>query len=725
VTETTLLQQEKAAPPRRSRFVLSVTTHGLAAFLAASLLFGIQPWAARVLSPAFGGSASVWLTSLLFFQFSVAIGYFFAHQLARFFSGRLHQFLHLICLVLVLTLFFPPSGMNAAAGDLPPSVAVLAFLMFSLGLPIMLTAATTPTLHTWLARSHQFERPYFLYAASNAGSLFGLLAYPTLIEPWFGVDDQRYLWTGIAAALAISLVGCIAIGKPQTMVVERTTTSRDPRAWRWWLFSFVPTSLLYGVTSYLTADIASVPLLWIAPLGLYLATYIVAFAKRGSSLTVDGKWTPVVLFALAVLEITHSGVPAIRLLHLCGFTYLALHFHSRLSQAKPEDGNATSFYLWVSLGGLSAGLLHSLVGPALLDGPFEYAFTLGLSLVLVPAPRGINYSTSTRRALHLLMFFTLLIIFANAPGTLIAKIVTATIMGATFWIALASPNLANAMLALFLWSLLSYPGHTRVIERHRTFYGSHTVEERQIEGRSFLVLSHGGVVHGLQDSSKLAKRKPRGYYHPSGPYGEVHHALKPSRTGVIGLGIGSIALYGKEGDSTQFFEIDPMVVQLAKASFDSLARAQGETEVVVGDGRISLAKVPNASFDLLVIDAFDSSSIPVHLLTREALQLYTEKIAPGGRLLIHTSNRALDIHRVVAGGLEAISWHHRAKRFEPDGNEKQDGAFAASWLIAAQDANALAPFSKNDGWSEVNNGVLWTDQRSSLWEAITIGPIEL
>lgn len=685
--------------------------HATTSFAAATLLFAVQPWAAKQLLPHFGGSASVWLTTLLFFQGAVLLGYLYAHVMAgapRLVHAGLFAFAALAL----------PVGFGEVGSQLPAALQVLGELALGVGVVVVLLSATTPLMHRWLAGDSDRRETFALYAASNAGSLLGLLAYPLLVEPWVGLADQTSVWRGLSVGVAVLLIG--AAFQPRLADPHEEKAAGEPgNAGRWFVQAFVPASLLYGFTAFLTREIAAVPLLWVLPLALYLLTFIFAFSESGRRLPDAFHWAgPALLYATALATVVWPASIATLVLHLIAFVLFAAYFHGELSAARPPSTEATRYYLWISFAGVAAGVFNAILAPLSFDAALEYPLTYALALILLPASYATRLSPLTRRLLHGVMMVVLAVAFAIAPGDIGAKVGAASMMGLAFVAALAFPALSHVMLAMFLGAVLSYPGGVEVIERGRSFYSTHVVEEHAIDGKAYLALAVGLTQHGLE--LRDGPFEPLGYYHPAGPCGDVFSQVlrehDDARIAVVGLGIGSMSLYAGPDDRMTFFELDSEVVRLARSTFRTLSASKGDVDITVADGRRGLAESPG-SFDLIVIDAFSSDAIPTHLLTREAFGVYGAKLNPGGLLLLHTSNRYLDIDRVAVGGLESAGWTHRQRRWTPP-DDGPAGAWPSSWVVAAPPGGALGSMKDRRDWQTLRSDVVWTDDYSSLLDAI-------
>jgi hypothetical protein len=677
----------------------------LAAFAAAILagaflVFIVQPLAAKLLLPRFGGSPAVWTTSLLFFQAALLVGYGWAH-LTTSRLGRRGQPVAQIALLMVALVVLPIAlpAWTTPPTDMEPAVWLLLVLAAAVGLPYVAVTTASPVLQRWFSwTDHPFSAdPYFLYAAGNIGSLGGLLAYPFLVEPNLSVADQAAMWTAGYVLFVVLTVAAMVLlarhGRPTTTAptvaasTASTTVSDDAgstveeapaeledaaptmrRRLSWIAMAFVPSSLMLGVTTFITADLAAVPLLWVLPLSLYLLTFILAFSPRNPL-------TPrlmALLLPVAVVALSAALVGAIDLstgalvaLDLGVFFVAAMLAHGRLAADRPGPSRLTEFYFLLALGGALGGVFNALLAPVLFDTVIEYPLAIVLALFLRPA-RPATDARAERRA----RLLDLVVPTAVLVGTLVALVLASRVLGiGGEGLSLVLSGIAVGLLVLvrrpvrFALSigvilLLPLVVGQGTVTVERSFYGVNRVEDHG----DLRLLIHGTTNHGGQHLDEARAREPLTYYHRSGPFGrtlEAYRALHPGpiRFGVIGLGAGGIAAYARPGDEITFFEIDPAVVRIAQdpALFTYLSGAPEPVRVVVGDGRLTLTAEPDRSLDVLILDAFSGDAPPAHLLTLEALGLYESKIAPGGLLLANVSNRYLDLPAVMETGLAAMS----------------------------------------------------------------------
>jgi hypothetical protein len=739
----------------------------LASFVAAALLFAVQPMAAKMALPLLGGSASVWTMCMLFFQAGLLAGYGWAHVLGRRFSLRTQVALHAALGVAAL-LFLPPV---LAATSLPPVDAspvpwLLGALAGSFAVPYATLAATGPLIQRWFsATDHRSASdPYFLYAASNAGSFAGLLAYPLVVERVLplhaggGHASQAGAWSFGFGALMVLLVatGAWAARRPGAPAEEEAAAEAVP--WtarlRWALLAFVPSSAVLGATQYLTSNIAAVPLFWIVPLALYLLTFVVAFSPRVRlSMSTLGIVLGVLLL-VATAEF-HEGA------HLFGRMSFAVHLavvvaagllcHGRLAAARPARSRLTEYYLWIAAGGCLGGLFNAILAPLLFDSIAEYPIALALAAFLVPDPSRAGRTARGRAAAWAGDALAALAVAGSVA--LAARLVPTTAEGAQ-WIravTLGVPSLlalavigwprrfavAVAVLLALTWTSVRSPWSA--LYRERTFYGVHRIVETKGPGvqvvgadgqprvvaQELHVLIDGSTRHGAQSLDPLRRRIPTTYFHPSGPLGDIERGLRArgpiAEVGIIGLGAGTVAAYGEPGEHITYFEIDPAVARIAEnpAWFTYLSDSRASVSVVLGDGRRRIAECADGRFDLIILDAFSSDAIPVHLLTREAVALYLRKLKPGGCLALHLTNGYLALEPVVAAiaadlGVPAAVKYDLTRTPEQDFEAKD----FAKWAVMAQAPADALPVGEAEGWARTATAVpstyLWTDDRSNL-----------
>ena len=730
-----------AATAASSRSPPPLRLYGVAVFAAAWLVFWIQPLAARGVLPVLGGSPAVWNTAMVFFQAALLAGYALAHILVRCLSS-VGQLIVLAALWAGVALMTIPVGGPRFLGEtpagLPPTLWLLGTLAGALGLAFVAASSLTPLVQAWLARAGAGTAstdPYFLYSASNAGSAGALIAYPFVLEAFLELDLQAWLWTvaffGLVPFLLVLWLASVPGRAPAPAVVPAAAgpSARLP-AVRILALAAVPSALLLALTRYLTTDVASVPLLWIVPLVLYLASFVHAFARRdliphriATRLVAPG------LIALSVIHLLTRSILVFGLAHLLVFTLAALYCHGALARLRPPASDLTRFYLLISTGGLVGGLLVALIAPLVFVDVYEYPITLALVAALLPA------APAALRRVHLL-------VATLALGAVVGGLSAihgidgdsggglSPLMFGSFLalVALAAPALlvlrarpallAVALLAIFLVpSAVSRSGDVQVA-RTRTFFGVYRIVE--VDGvRSF---HHGTTLHGSQWARADGTIESRSTYYGIGtPYFELLSSLarrpSPVVIGLAGLGTGSLACYVRPGDVVRVYEIDPVVVNLARKHFAALRDCAPDAVVSVGDARLVLER-EQASLDFLALDTFSSDAIPVHLLTLEAFHTYLRVLAPDGVLAVHISNRHLDLEPVLAALAERTGLVARIKRYRSSGDMPSHWPSASSDVVVlASHERTLRALELDDGWVPLGSPDrvrIWTDDYTSI-----------
>jgi hypothetical protein len=702
-----------------------LSSYAATLFLSAGLVFLVQPMITKMVLPQLGGSPSVWNTCMCFFQASLLLGYGYAHVLATRFDERSQVVIHAI--VLTAAAVFLPLDL---AGATPPAEGSPAFWLIarlgvSVGPPFFAVSATAPLLQRWFSQSDHRAAgdPYFLYAASNAGSLIALVAYPLLVEPNLSLWQQSHGWSAGFALLAAGIIACWRGHRSRAIaaapVAEHTACPALIDQLRWIACAFVPSSLLLAVTNHITTDIASAPLLWVIPLALYLLTFILAFARRPllpHDLVV--RLQPLLIIPLVVIAAAiHSIWPLF--LHLAAFFITALLCHGELALGRPPVRDLTRFYLLVSLGGVLGGIFNAVIAPALFPDIWEYPLMLVAACLIRPAAAG-----GGRVALWGDLAF---------PGLLLAGLaVLFGAAGAPAWLGAAGLALAGIALLQFSARRLRFAlgvaacllvEHVAASEdvqaTARSFFGVYHV--RLIDGGAVRVLQHGTTIHGAESTQPGSETVPMSYYGRTGPFGRFFAAIprRPAgQIGIVGLGTGVLGCYARPGEEWTFHEIDPEVAKLAgdPSLFQFLGKCGNHPKIVLGDARLTLQGVADGHYDVLVIDAFTSDSIPLHLLTRAALALYRAKLAPDGVVLFHISNRYLDLAPVVAALAEDAGMPARHTLYVPP--EPSSIAQVGTEVMAVgQPGHDLDFLDAAAGWETPGpapRSALWTDQRSDI-----------
>lgn len=669
-------------PPRAA--AAEIASFAATIFASSSLLFLIQPMLAKQMLPWFGGGASVWTTCLVFYQSLLLLGYLYAHGSVRRLSRRWQAILHLVLLAAgVIVIFLPTSAQARPAAVSAPVYESLRLLVRSIGLPYFLLSSTTPLLQAWYARTTRAVLPYRLFALSNLASLLALMAYPFAVEPLAGLESQMNAWRALYAGFTVlcGLAAVLAFRKPGEIAGD---ASAQPEAFRWhgrrsltWIaLSACSCALLMAVTNGLSQNIAPVPLLWIAPLALYLISFVLCFNRDGMfKAAVYRLLVPLALIGLIWTNAgAEVGVLAATGLCLACLFVLCMFCHAQLSALKPGVGDLTSFYLCVSAGGAIGGIFVGLLAPALFSSVFELQITVSACLVL---SLRCLYDYRSR-------------VFLLACGILA---ITA------------------------LWTVQVLLDEGTVTWRGRNFYGALAVREAPTPafgGSQVRTLLHGRVLHGGQVLSEAARREPTFYYgRESGGGIALARPMASHRAGVVGLGAGTLASYGRPGDYYRFYELDPLVAQLARSQFTYLQDSRARVDVVLGDGRLSLEREPGQRFDTLILDAFSGDSIPVHLLTEEAFRCYYRHLAPGGILAVHVSSDFVDLRPVVADLAAASS--RRALLVQSAGSVERQSSRAA-WILVSENREFLREVSRRPGaeFLAPSGRRPWTDQFSNV-----------
>jgi spermidine synthase len=730
-----------AAPPAPGTGAL-LAVFTAAVFLSAFLLFLVQPMFGKMVLPLLGGSPAVWNTCMLFFQAALLGGYLYAHLSSRW-TVRRQALVHLALLALA-ALALPVSVRDAAPpGGGAPIPWLLGLMSLTVGAPFLVLAGTGVVLQRWFSRSGhpQAAEPYQLYAASNLGSALALIAYPFLMEPRMRLAGQSGAWTLGYGFLALLIAACAwRVWKTADVAAPASTESaaagdtdavapvtvRDRLIWTG--LAFVPSSLLLAVTTYVTTDLSPAPLLWVVPLALYLLTFTLVFARRPP---IRHAWMVAVhpsAVAVAVLLLATGYVkqPAFAVpLHLLALFIISMTAHGELAARRPHARYLTEFYLWISVGGVLGGVFNALVAPVVFDNVWEYPVVLALACLARPWPtekmdvRGHVYAAVRAGAFAYALIYlsrtdvlspTVFIIV----GAVLINLLNVGLGRTPGWL------MACIATALFVraYATITEPG---VLLAERTFFGRYKVMEYEHQG-GFHVLRHGSTLHGAQSRVPERRRVPLTYYLQRGPLGQIFFASVmregERRVAVVGLGTGTTAAYASPGEQWTFYEIDPGIERIARdtAYFTYLADAPVQTRVVLGDARLSLAADSAARYDLILLDAFSSDAIPVHLVTREALDTYLSRLAPGGIIAFHVSNRYLDLEPVVAALARDRGLVARAGQGPRD---RAANAYESNstWIALARRREDLSQLATARDWwnprlrADVET---WTDDYSSL-----------
>lgn len=701
----------------------------LTIFLSSALLFLVQPMVARIILPAYGGTASVWTSSELFFQFVLLLGYGYAHLSTRKIGLRRQPWIHIpLMAVAMLTLPFATRVAGGAEGENSPVLRLLGQLAVMVGLAFFVVSAGAPLIQRWFAETKDphAKDPYFLYSASNLGSMVALLAYPVLVEPHLRLSDQARLWWGGFAGLMLLMAMCAIVlsknRRPEVLENEADETDQDrlidqtvaesgqpeittAMRLKWITLAAIPSSLLLGVTAYVSTNIAPIPLLWVVPLAIYLLTFILAFANKPLLTSKPlGRLSGILIPTLMVAVVMEAFMPLLSFLHVGVFFVVAWMCHAMLSESRPRAKHLTEFYFWMSVGGVVGGAFNALVAPVIFNTLFEYPLALIAAAVVMPAYRPGFKRTSIDFAYPLgVAFVTAVIVLITKATMEPSQLRTGIGVGVPALLCyLAVDRPQRFAMSLFgmvvVANGLGIASTDPIKLSERSFFGVHRVMFYG-EHQRFHQLTHGNTKHGIQDFDNPTV--PLTYYHPSGPIGAVFKAysgpFKKENVALIGLGVGSLAAYGEPGQNMTFFEIDPTVKALATnpTYFTYVRDSKAKVDIVLGDGRLELAKEPDGRYGLIVLDAFSSDSIPVHLLTEEAAKMYLSKLAPDGILAYHISNRYLELDGVVAAIARDLGL---VTYVDVDGITDQEakvGKTASIWMVLARKQDDLARLVKS------------------------------
>ncbi len=718
-------------------------------FLSGFLLFLVEPMAARMVLPILGGVPMVWNGCVVFFQIVMLAGYGYALGASRWLRLRHHVLLHAAVLATPAAVL---PFMIQAGSSRPPEGNPLAWLLLllagSIGLPFFVLSTSASVFQHWLSRTdHPSARdPYFLYSSSNFGCLLALASYPIIVEPLFTLREQTRFWTIGYAEFVVLALGCAAFawrrnapvssdaateGAVATMATSVTTMRRA----RWVALAFVPSSLMLAVTTYVSTDIAAVPLLWILPLALYLLTFALAFGRHSAAVGgVARRILPLLVVPLALFMVAKVRAPlgAIVSLHLAAFGVMALNCHVDLANDRPDASRLTEFYFWVSLGGMLGGLFNTLAAPLLFDSIVEYPLVVMIACLLFrmsgssTLPRAVRADAIVPLAVGGLTAGILIILSGRGAPLAIQVAALSVPALVTFSQRRQSRRFGYCVAALTVASLVFGNASERVLYATRTFFGVYRVSE-DLTGR-YHGLAHGTTLHGMQALAPERRGEALTYFHTTGPFGQAWKGLPSTVTsgdiGVVGLGIGTLGSYARPAQRWTFFEIDPAIERIARTpEYFSFMDACGDRcRVVIGDARISLARVPEHAYSLLVLDAFSSDSIPMHLMTQEAFSLYLSRLAPHGALVMHISNRHLRLAPVVAR-LAASQGLTALQQIDAMGPGWPEGKSESHWIVMSRNRGDLELLASDRRWQPLVAGAstpLWTDDFSNILGVLSV-----
>jgi hypothetical protein len=729
-----------AAQAGLRRLLLPAMTAAI--FLSAALLFAVQPMFTKMVLPRLGGAPQVWSVAMVFFQAALLAGYGYAHLLTRYAPGRPSVFIHIgVMVVAALTL---PLSIASGWGR-PPEVGeafwLLGLFAVSIGLPFFALAANSPLLQAWFARTDHpaAKDPYFLYAASNIGSFLALVSYPLALEPLVRLTDQSRLWSAGFCLLILLIAGCGYVlwrlpDHPPAATIDDGAETAAP-TWRdaaiWIGLAAVPSGLLVAVTANISTDVAAVPLLWVVPLALYLLTFVIVFSRRP---IIPHRFVvalqPLFVIALVAVIIFEpiKNIVWVIVLHISVFFVCTLLCHGELAKRRPAPRYLTGFYMWMSFGGMVGGIAAGLAAPYTFNWIAEYPILIALAVLCRPGlalPKArweqvVFFGAIAAAALMLVVFrYYQIDVDEKVHNWVVAGLLFVTVL---FW----WDPLPFAAIIAFVLLANHQIMEDATAKTVRSFFGVHKITETA-DGR-FRLLSHGTTLHGGQqirdaDGKPITGRpKPTMYYYDGSAIAQVLDAArshkKPIRYAVIGLGTGSLSCRAEPGDTVNYYEIDPAIIRISKnpENFSFLTDC-GPVPITIGDARLTLAEAPDGIYDAIIVDAFTSDAIPIHLLTREAMEIYLKKLTPNGIVAIHVSNRHLELASVVAGIANDNGMVSRVNEGADVVENDADYIFLGTVVVAARRDEDFGPIAKSDAWELQGpdpDQWVWTDDYSNI-----------
>ena len=688
---------------------------------------------AKMLLPLLGGTPAVWNTCMLFFQVLLLAGYSYVLLITSRIGVRKQAVVHgAILLLSCLYLFLASAGNPGSISETSnPALWLFVYLIGAIGLPVFLISTTSPLLQKWFTHVSASD-PYFLFAVSNGGSLVALISYPLFLERAFTLSRQHQIWTVMYVVFSMLTLACMFVlwksepAKPEQVRKRALPPLSMKRRLYWILLAFIPSSLLFGVTTYITTEIAPTPLLWTIPLALYLLTFILAFARRNilpervASTTLAGL---ALLLTLALVANATEPTALIVLLHLCFLFVAGMVCHNKLATDRPDAARLPEFYLCVAIGGMLGGLFNTLIAPVIFKTIVEYPLAIVLACLIRQRDRDINRFDFLLPACMALVTIGL--------ALLVDRYDVSTVVGVAivFGIPLVIINhhfrsrpvrFALAIGAVMIGSIVYSEIQNRTLHDERNFFGTLSVRfDRESATRT---LYHGNTIHGRQFIDPNHECEPLSYFHRDGPLGQIFEAFNANayspNVAIVGLGTGSMAGYARPNQDWTFYEINPAVAGIAQTTeyFTYLEKcAAAPVKIVLGDARLKLQNAPDHHYGLIVLDAFNSDAIPIHLLTEEAISLYLSKLATGGMIAFHISNRSLKLDTVLAD---------LAKRNNSISLRRVDGEYnpvtgkdPSEWLVMAQHSPAFDTLAQKPNWRLLEGraqSVAWTDDFSNI-----------
>jgi tRNA A58 N-methylase Trm61 len=734
----------------RNRLVLLVYTASI--FVSALLLFSVQPLFAKMVLPRLGGSPAVWSVAMVFFQSLLLAGYVYAHVLMRIKSRVIPILVHVALLIVAFSTL--PLAIAARWGDPPTSgyaLWLLGLFVASIGLPFFALAANNPLLQAWFVRTGHPDGadPYFLYASSNIGSFLALLSYPLVLEPVFTLRTQNLIWTGGYGLLIVLIAasGFLLWRAPASVAVTGAAESDAPApSWllraRWVFLAAVPSGLLIAVTAHISTDVAAAPLLWVLPLSLYLLTWVLVFQSRP---LLPHKWVlmaqPAAIAGIIVLLAIGGEQNLLLTLggHQVCFFVIAMACHGELARTRPPAKYLTGFYVALSFGGMIGGLFAGLIAPNVFSWVAEYPILVVLAALCRP-PASERWPRLSRLFWPLVVMLALvLIVPSQMKGEVFDwfeenRVYVAggvAVFGMLLALVLNTARLKLAvMAALALVLIRIYPAEDGRVDTVRSFFGVHKI--LTTPHGQYHVLMHGTTIHGAQkitndDGTKVEGRpEPITYYHKDGGIGQAVTAIRerkgaPLRVAAIGVGSGTLTCAAAPGETWKFFEIDQTMVDTARDPkyFSYIQNCLPDLKPVIGDARLTFAREPDGIYDLIIVDAYSSDAIPIHLATQEAMKIYKDKLSPQGVVLMHVSNRHLELASVVVGIADANGM--KSWVYNEDSGRDGEYIFATNVVVSARDEADIGKLASSDKWDETDakpDQRVWTDDYCNVLGAV-------
>ncbi|MCC6597315.1 MAG: fused MFS/spermidine synthase [Alphaproteobacteria bacterium] len=750
---------------------LYIPVYALTLLLSAALLFSVQPMFSKMILPLLGGTPQVWNTAMLFFQLCLLGGYAYAHGTSRFLGMRAQAILHfalLVAFAFVLPFAIPEGWLPPVDKD--PTLWQLSLMAMTVGGPFFVLAGSAPMLQRWFSLSGHpdSDNPYFLYGASNLGSMTSLLAYPVLIEPLLTLNGQAQGWAyGYFALAAMTVISAFLVWKSagakctkSACVAEAApapapAASEEAISWKrrgyWLILAFIPSSLMLGVTTFLTTDIASAPLLWILPLALYVGTFILVFARKplfSQQQTTTGFEALLIILFIQILVFNGAPIHPLYLiaLHLLLFFFVAMFCHTALAAAKPHASKLTEFYLIMSIGGALGGFFNAIIAPQIFILPFEYILVLSLAAFMryqqQPEQSFGHLLGSIKRfiqsrSLDALFSLTILMMAAVFAAGIFAfglnskNVITgcAVIIAAGLFM-LQRKRWPFAISVCVLLALFppgfqwGQHGFIKLLHIDRNFFGVIRVVDTNEDER---ILLHGTTTHGAQALAEQYRLTPLSYYSPVSPINDVFAYLneKPGdqEIGVIGLGIGVTACFKKPDRHFDFYEIDPDIVAVAQNPeyFTYLSDCGSPYDIILGDGRMTIQRKPDQHYDMIFGDAFSSDNIPIHIITKEAISIYLQKLKPGGVILVNISNNFMDLEPILSKTAEDLGIYAMAHVTNGGTLEGTNLKYYPAYFMVLTPSIEVVEALKKKGWSAgitVEGIKGWSDQYSNIISAL-------